>query len=99
MRPLRDGGGDADEIAGQEGIGDDVSVILLPRRDDDGGIGALRVCQVADAVAQSGGGVQVHERGALGRLRIAVRHADDGGFLEAEDEVDIGDGGECVDHR
>jgi hypothetical protein len=33
--------------------------------------------------------VQVHERRVAARLRIAVRHADDGAFLQAEHVLEI----------
>ena len=44
---------------------------------------------IAERIADAGAGMQIDEAGVAGRLRIAVGHADDGGFLQAEHVVDV----------
>src|SRR5437879_1595838 len=44
---------------------------------------------VAERMTYTHRGMQIHEPGVAGRLRIAVRHADDDGLLQSEDITEI----------
>ena len=44
---------------------------------------------IAERIADAGAGMQIDEAGVARGLRIAVSHADHGGFLQAEHVVDV----------
>ena len=58
--------GDADQVARQQRVVDDVVVVLLAGGDHQRRPVGLGVGEVADGVAEPGGGVQVEEGGAPG---------------------------------
>ena len=62
---------------------------LLAGGDDQGSLVAMRGVDIAERIADSGRRMQIDEAGIAGRLRIAVGHADAGGFLQAQHIVDI----------
>ena len=62
---------------------------LLARGDHQRRLVAVRGVDVAERVADAGGRMQIDKTGVAGGLRVAVGHADDGGFLQAQHIVDI----------
>jgi hypothetical protein len=62
---------------------------LLPGCHDHRRLVAERGEEIAERMTESGCRVQIDERRSSGGLRIAIRHADDAGFLQAEHVVDV----------
>ncbi len=62
---------------------------LLARGDHQRRLVAIGVVDVAERIAESGRRMQIDEPGIAGGLRIAVGHADHGGFLQAQHIVDV----------
>ena len=98
-RPLAGGTRDGDEIALQQRVGDRVPGVLLAGRHDEWRAGGVGVEQVAHPVAEPAGGVQVHEAGLAGGLRVAVGHRHDAGLLQAEHVVEPRAVGQGIDQR
>ncbi len=62
---------------------------LLARGDDQRRLVTVGVEDITHRIADAGRGMQIDEAGVAARLRIAVGHADDGGFLQAQHVVDV----------
>ena len=62
---------------------------LLAGDDHERRLVAIGGEDIAERMADTGRGMKVDETGVAGRLRIAIGHADDGGFLQAEHVVDV----------
>ena len=62
---------------------------LLARGDDERRAVPVRGKDVAHCVTDAGGGMQIDEGGVVRRLRIAVRHAHDDRFLQAEHVAEV----------
>ena len=62
---------------------------LLARGDHERGLVGLRGEDRAHRVADPGGGVEVDERGAAARLRVAVGHPDRRALMEAEHVAEV----------
>ena len=75
---------DRRQVGPQDRLGDVEILIVLAGGDQDRGARLLRVVEHAHGVAEAGRDVKVDHRELARRLRIAVRHADDGRFLQAE---------------
>ena len=99
VHPLRHRAGQADEVAGEQRVGGDVTFILLTCGDDQWAAVGAGVGEVADGVAQAGRGVQVQEGRPPGQLRVAVRHGHRARLLEGEDVADVLRPGEGIDQR
>jgi hypothetical protein len=87
------------KIRPQDRLGDVEALIVLAGGDEDRRARLLRVVEHAHAVAQSGRDMQVDGGELAGRLRIAVRHGDDGGLLEREHVAQLVLGRERVHQR
>ena len=62
---------------------------LLARGDHQRRLVAVRGIDIAERVADAGGGMQIDKAGIAGGLGVAVGHADHGRFLQAQHIVDI----------
>ncbi len=90
---------DADQVAGQHRVLDEVPAVLLPGRHDQRCAGPPRVEQSDEPVGQARRHVQVDEGGAAGHPRVAVGHRDDRALLHAQDVVDVGRVDQRVEQR
>ncbi len=97
--PLARGPRDRDEIALQQRIGDRMPRILLAGGDDQRCARSVGVEQVAHAVTEAAGRVQVDEARLAGGLRVAVGHRHHARFLQAEHVVQARSIGQRVDQR
>ena len=73
----------------EEGLQRQDAARLLARGDHQRRLVAVRGVDVAERVADAGRRMQVDEAGVARGLRIAVGHADHGGFLQAQHIVDV----------
>jgi len=62
---------------------------LLARGNHQRGLVAVRGIEIAERVADAGGGMQIDKTGIAGGLRVAIGHADHGCFLQPQHIVDI----------
>ena len=83
-RPLDERLGDGDEGVVEEGLGETVPDLLLPRRHQHRRAPELRVVERSHRVPEPGRDVHVAGREPSARPRVAVRHRDHDPFLEAE---------------
>ena len=83
-RPLDERLGDGDERVVEEGLGEAVPDLLLPRRHQHRRPPELRVVERSHRVAEPRCDVHVAGREPAARPRVAVRHCDHDPFLEAE---------------
>ena len=81
----------------EEGLERQDRARLLPGRDDERRLVAIRREQAPDGVSDADGRVQVHERGGAARLCEPVRHGDHHRLLQPEHVAEIG--GKVAEHR
>ena len=97
--PLADRAGEADQVAREQRVVDQVPLVLLPGGHHERGAVGPGVGEAADRVAEAGGGVQVHEGRTPSGLRVAVGHADRSRLLERQHVVEVVRRRERVDQR
>ena len=73
----------------QKGLQRQDAARLLARGDHQRGLVAVRGVDIAERIADAGGGMQIDEAGIAGGLGVTVGHADHGGFLKSQHVVDI----------
>ena len=75
---------------GQKRLERDLAAVLLADDDHKRGAAVARVGDRVDRVAETGGRVQIDERGLAAGKCVAGRHPDHGSFVQAEHEPDVG---------
>ncbi len=83
-RPFHQRPRDRRQVGPQDRLGGVEFLVVLTGGDEDRRARLLRVVEHAHGVAEAGRDVEIDHRELAGRLRIAVRHADDGRLLQAE---------------
>lgn len=98
-RPLHHRPGNAEQVTMQQRVGVAVPGVLLARRDDQRRAGCPGVEDRLHGMAQPAGRVQVDKARTPGRLRVAVRHGDDAGFVQAQHVGQVERPGQRVHQR
>ena len=88
-RPLGDRTRHRDEVARHLRVHRRVLDAGVAADHDERRVAALRLVQRADAVADAGRAVQLHERGTMRRPRVAIRHQDGDRLLQRQDVLHL----------